>query len=241
MKKRSVRSPALWTCVCLFCYSVDREMLLVGTITYETTSFTPMSCVSMLQDKMDTSMNSSARSVRRSTDVFRKLKQLDYLTSYSIALATTRCEIPRFAADGLWSGGSVVLPSRHAAATPRSGEHSSQGYFAEELAECLHVEVQDALYHLVEQRRIARQQCTAVSLCSSDPVRRRRQLLTRSVQTVRTWWMRRDWRFSGRTKSAILLFYRQTNSSVGQRTGISQTGAWRGSSTGEFLIWTRIP
>ena len=59
-------------------------------------------------------------------------------------------------------------------------QHSPQGYFAEELADCLHVEVQDALYHLVEQRRIARQLVSGLYLyTSSDPVRRRRQLLAR--------------------------------------------------------------
>ena len=88
--------------------------------------------------------------------VFRKLKQLASLTSYSHrARFYTLRQIARFDADGLWSHEGVWF-SRHGTllATAEAWvQQSPQGYFAEELAECLHVEVQDALYHLVEQRR----------------------------------------------------------------------------------------
>lgn len=79
-----------------------------------------------------------------------------------------------------------------------------------ELAECLHVEVQDALYHLVEQRRIARQLVSRLFLYSSnDPVRRRRQLLARrSIQTVPTLVDASRLEISpDELKAAILLFY----------------------------------
>lgn len=116
--------------------------------------------------------------------VFRKLKALDYLTSYSHrgGYYTLR-EIARFDADGLWSH-STVWFSLHGTVLA-TAEHfvnrSPQGLFAEELSHSLHVGVQDALRHLVEQQRIARQSVAGLYLyTSTDPATRRRQLLMRS-------------------------------------------------------------
>jgi len=145
--------------------------------------------------------------------VFRKLKQLDYLTSYSHrARYYTLRPIARFDPDGLWSHEGVRF-SRHGTllATAEAWvQHSPQGYFAEELAEGLHVEVQDALYHLVEQRRIVRQLVSGLYLyTSNDPIRRRRQLLARrSIQTVPTLGDASRLEVSpDELKAAILLFY----------------------------------
>src|SRR6266567_2488076 len=61
---------------------------------------------------------------------------------------------------------------------------ASQGYFANELQQLLHVEVKDALLQLVEQERIARQQVTGLFLyCSPDATVRRRQLLARQARS----------------------------------------------------------
>jgi hypothetical protein len=145
--------------------------------------------------------------------VFRKLKQLDSLTSYSHrARYYTLRQVARFDADGLWSQEAVWF-SRHGTllATAEAWvEHSPQGYFAEELAECLHVEVQDTLYHLVKQRRLSRQIVSGLYLyTSNDPVIRRRQLLARrSVQTVPTLVDVSRLEISpDELKAAILLFY----------------------------------
>jgi hypothetical protein len=123
--------------------------------------------------------------------VFRKLKLLDYLTSYShrgryYALR----EVARFDADGLWSHNSVWF-SRYGtllATAEAFVNHSRGGYFAEELARALSVEVQDALHQLVLERRLARQTVTGLYLYTSlDPTTRQRQLLTRkSTQAVPT-------------------------------------------------------
>ena len=120
--------------------------------------------------------------------VFRKLKALDYLTSYSHrgSYYTLR-EIARFDPDGLWSH-SAVWFSLHGTVLA-TAEHfvnrSPQGLFAEELSHSLHVGVHDALRHLVEQQRIARQSVAGLYLyTSTDPTSRRRQLLMRSVQTL---------------------------------------------------------
>jgi hypothetical protein len=123
--------------------------------------------------------------------VFRKLKPLDYLTSYShrgryYALR----EVARFDAGGLWSHHAVWF-SRYGtllATAEAFVNHSPGGYFAEELARALSVEVHDALHQLVRERRLARQTVTGLYLYTSlDPTTRQRQLLTRqSAQAVPT-------------------------------------------------------
>jgi hypothetical protein len=115
--------------------------------------------------------------------VFRKLKELDYLTSYSHCGGHyTLREIAQFDADGLWSCQSVWF-SRYGTllATAEAFVHrSTQGYFAEELARSLHVEVQDALLELVQRRRIVRQQVSSRYLYASvDAATRHQQLLRR--------------------------------------------------------------
>ena len=119
------------------------------------------------------------------TTVFRKLKELSYFSSYSHrGRYYTLAEIPQFDPHGLWSfqsvwfsrWGTLVLSAETLV------NRASQGYFANELQQLLHVEVKDALLHLVEQERIARQLVTGLFLyCSSDPSVRRRQLLARQA------------------------------------------------------------
>jgi hypothetical protein len=123
--------------------------------------------------------------------VFRKLKELDSLTSYShrgryYALR----ESVHFDADGLWSHEEVWF-SRHGTlrATAEAFVNSSpDGYFAEELAQTLHVETQDVLRHLAERNRVARELISGMYLyISTDPLARRRQrLLRRGAQAVPT-------------------------------------------------------
>jgi hypothetical protein len=123
--------------------------------------------------------------------VFRKLKLLDYLTSYSHrGRYYTLREIARFGADGLWSHHSVWFSRQGPLLAPAEAlvNHSSQGYFAAELAQALHVEVHDALRQLVEQHRISRQPLAGLYLYTSlDTASRQRQLLRRrSVQALPT-------------------------------------------------------
>src|SRR3984893_14831943 len=79
--------------------------------------------------------------------VFRKLRELDYLTSYSHrGRFYTLREIARFRADGLWSRDPACF-SRYGTllATAEAFIHqSAAGMFAEELTHALQVEVQDA-------------------------------------------------------------------------------------------------
>src|SRR6516164_4243924 len=87
-----------------------------------------------------------------SLTVFRKLKLLDYLSSYThrgryYALR----ESVRFDHAGLWSYDAVWF-SRHGtlvATIEHFVNRSLQGRFADELADALHAEVQDPLRDLV--------------------------------------------------------------------------------------------
>ncbi len=119
------------------------------------------------------------------TTVFRKLKELSYLSSYSHrGRYYTLREIPVFDPQGLWSFQDVWF-SRwgNLITTLEALVHGApQGYFAHELQQILHVEVKDALLQLVEQRRLARQPVTGLFLyASQDAALRRRQVLARQA------------------------------------------------------------
>ena len=145
--------------------------------------------------------------------VFRKLKQLDYLTSYSHGgrFYTLR-EITRFGADGLWSCHPAWF-SRYGTllATAEAFIRSSAaGYFAEELSEILHVGTQDALRQLVQQNRIARELISGLFLYTAiDPATRQRQrLIRRSSRSVPTVVDASRLEVSpDEMKAAIILFY----------------------------------
>jgi hypothetical protein len=143
--------------------------------------------------------------------VFRKLKPLDYLTSYSHrGRYYTLRDIARFDDNGLWSQAEAWF-SRFGTLLATAEEfvnRSPRGYFADELAPVLHVEVQDALHQLTQQRRVARQIVSARYLYTAvDPSVQRRQLLARrTVESLPT-----DASVlevaPEEAKAAILLFY----------------------------------
>jgi hypothetical protein len=115
--------------------------------------------------------------------VFRKLAPLDYLTSYSHrGRYYTLREFADFDDHGLWSHAGVWF-SRFGtlvATAETFVNHSPRGYFAEELARSLHVDVQDALHQLAHQRRVSRQIVSGLYLYTAvDPALQRQQLLTR--------------------------------------------------------------
>jgi hypothetical protein len=145
--------------------------------------------------------------------VFRKLKELDYLTSYSHGgrFYTLR-EIARFGADGLWSCAPAWFSRYGTLLTTAEAfiRSSVAGYFAEELSAILHVGAQDVLRHLVQQKRIARELISGLFLYTSiDPAIRQRQSLTRrSSQSVPTVVDAARLEVSpDEMKAAIILFY----------------------------------
>src|SRR6266478_9230315 len=94
-----------------------------------------------------------------SLTVFRKLKQLHYLSSYTHRGSFyTLPGIARFDAQGLWSFQDVWFSCHGtllATAEAFVGQ-SPRGYFAEELAAALHTEVQDPLRILVQRHLLHR-------------------------------------------------------------------------------------
>ena len=121
--------------------------------------------------------------------VFRKLKQLGYLVSYTHrGRFYTLPEIAHFDDRGLWSHEGVWF-SRHGTllATVEVFVHQSpQGYYAHELADALHVEVQQPLRQLVAQQRLARSEVEGQFLYTAvEPGPRRQQTSARrSAQAV---------------------------------------------------------
>ena len=149
--------------------------------------------------------------------VFRKLKPLDYLTSYSQrGRYYTLREIARFDDNGLWSLESVWFSrcGTLLATAEALVNHCPGGYFADELARALHVEVQDALHQLAQQRRVSRQIVSGLYLYTAiDGSIRKGQLLTRrNVEALPTVVDSSVLEVSEQElKTAILLFYSLLN------------------------------
>jgi hypothetical protein len=117
--------------------------------------------------------------------VFRRLKELGYLASYSHrGKYYTLCEIPRFDEYGLWSHSSVWF-SQHGnliETLKELVEQSTAGYTAQELGSIVHVEVRQALLKLLHQERIGRERfCGVYVYLSQDKDRQRSQGLLRKA------------------------------------------------------------
>ncbi|HTS59157.1 MAG TPA: hypothetical protein VMH03_16550 [Terriglobales bacterium] len=146
--------------------------------------------------------------------VFRKLKPLDYLTSYSHrGRYYTLREIARFDALGLWSPQESIWFSRFGtllATAEALVNRGPRGYFADELARALHVEVQDALHQLAQQHRVSRQIISGRYLYTSvERSIQQGQILTRrNVEALPTVVDASVLEVSEQElKAAILLFY----------------------------------
>jgi len=99
--------------------------------------------------------------------VFRKLKPLDYLTSYSHrGRYYTLREIALFDEKGLWSHATAWFSQFGTLLSTAESfvNRSPRGYFADELARAVHVDVQDALHQLAQQRRVTRQIVSGIYL-----------------------------------------------------------------------------
>ena len=145
--------------------------------------------------------------------VFRKLKTLDYLASYTHrGRFYTLPDIARFDDRGLWSHEAVWF-SRYGTLLSTVEAFvlaSPNGYYAHELADALHAEVQEPLRHLVQQERLSRAEVDAQYLyTASEPRARRNQTLARrSAQAVPLAVHSASLEVSpDELKAAILLFY----------------------------------
>src|SRR5436309_1287365 len=179
------------------------------------TSFDPHRLRTYLQRHTIADLPALKHALGTSADltVFRKLKPLGYLSSYThrgrfYALRT----MTRFDEDGLWSHEAVWF-SRHgtlmatleAWITP-----AAQGWFADELADRLHVDVQDPLHDLVRQRRLRRVDLAGHFLYTAADARRAKAQ-TRARRTAQAVPLVADVTALAvspdELKAAILLFY----------------------------------
>lgn len=115
--------------------------------------------------------------------VFRKLKTLNYLTSYTHrGRFYTLPDIAHFDDHGLWSHEAVWF-SRYGtllATVEAFVRASPDGYYAPELADTLHAEVQEPLRHLVQRDRLSRTEVEGHYLYTAiEPAVRRNQTLAR--------------------------------------------------------------
>jgi hypothetical protein len=145
--------------------------------------------------------------------VFRKLKLLDYLSSYTHrGRYYTLRETARFDDAGLWSHDAVWF-SRHGTLVTTIEafvNRSPRGCFADELADTLQAEVQDPLHDLVRAERLRRSEVSGRYLYTSADSRQARQQL-RTRQTAQAVPLLADVSAlqvsPEELKAAILLFY----------------------------------
>src|ERR1022692_395795 len=121
--------------------------------------------------------------------VFRKLKHLEYLSSYTHRGSYyTLNEVAHFDDAGLWSHEAVWFSRYGTLLTTVETfvNRSGQGFFASDLADTLHVEVHDALHQLVQQARLQRTEVNGVYLYTAidSPAHRRQFLMRRTAQSV---------------------------------------------------------
>lgn len=118
--------------------------------------------------------------------VFRKLKEIGYLTSYSHRGAYyTLDDVAAFDVYGLWSHQAVWF-SHHGTLVATSlafVEAAEAGYFVDELDNLVHVATKDALRKLVREHRLTRELIGGRYLyCASNPARSHQQYMARGVR-----------------------------------------------------------
>jgi hypothetical protein len=145
--------------------------------------------------------------------VFRKLRQLGYLASYThrgrfYALS----EFVGFDDRGLWSHDSVWF-SRYGTLLATAEAFvlaSSRGLYAHELADAVHAEVQEPLHRLVRLQRLSRTEMGGQFLytAAESDVRRNQTLSRRTTQAVPLAIQSGALQVSpDELKAAIILFY----------------------------------
>ncbi len=168
------------------CYSSDHEVWFSRNYNImRPLSFRPDALRTLLLRNKIATLDELKQTLGTPVDVtvFRKLKPLDYLTSYSHrGRYYTLREIARFDDRGLWSQEEVWF-SRFGtllATAEAFVDRSLRGCFADELLPQLHVEVQDALHQLHMQGRVSRQIVSGRYLyTATNPSVQKRQLLAR--------------------------------------------------------------
>jgi hypothetical protein len=139
----------------------------------------------LLRSRIVATIDDLKRALGTSVDmtVFRKLREIPYVTSYSHrGRFYALLESARFDELGLWTHhdarfsrfGSLVDTAEHFVL------RAERGYFAPELSDLLAVETRDALLHLVQSRRLSREVLAHLYLyCAPDKKTRKAQVAAR--------------------------------------------------------------
>ena len=120
--------------------------------------------------------------------VYRKLKTLGYLSSYSHrGKYYTLKDIPEFDHLGLWSYHSVWF-SQYGNLNETTYEfvqNATAGLSSNELQDILHVEVKQSLLKLFQEKRVDREKYSGRYIyLSVDPVKRKQQITTRKNSEI---------------------------------------------------------
>jgi hypothetical protein len=147
-----------------------------------TERFSAASIVRLLEGVRVATMDGLKEALGTGVDmtVFRKLRTLDYLSSYSHGGRYYTLQAgAEFDARGLWTYGGVHF-SRFGSlldTVEAFVNRADRGYLASELTDELQVQTKEPLLKLVRLRRLSREQISgAYVYCSSEPARRREQL-----------------------------------------------------------------
>lgn len=149
------------------------------------TSFHSESLVSLLKRRKMATLEEMKEALGTRVDMtlFRKLREIDYLASYShrgkyYVLKEAAC----FDERGLWTLRDIHF-SRFGSLVETACEfilRSEKGFFSPELFRDLQVQVHEPLLQLVRTGRVVREEVSGLYLyVSPDPARRRRQILLR--------------------------------------------------------------
>ena len=115
--------------------------------------------------------------------VFRKLKQLNYITSYSHrGRYYSLKDIAEFDEDGLWKYRSICFSNHGTLMNTAAAfvESSDAGFYADELEGRLFVEVRETLARLFKKGRLSREKLLRKYLyCCADPDEKKKQVTLR--------------------------------------------------------------
>ncbi|MCP4751351.1 MAG: hypothetical protein GY866_10685 [Proteobacteria bacterium] len=160
---------------------------------------------------MDLDEVKNALNTRSTMSVFRKLKRMSYLTSYSHrGKYYTLRDIAEFDEKGLWFHHSVRFSEFGTLLDTAEVfvDISEIGYTARELGEELKVDVQETLLRLFKKGKVSREKATGVYvyLSADSAVKERQFLLRRKIESVPAEGLSLD-ALNQELKAGIVLFF----------------------------------
>ena len=155
----------------------------------------------------------SALGTQAPITVFRKLREIGYLTSYSHGgRYYTLTSIPRFNQQGLWSFNKVGFSQYGTLLNTLVNfiDSGEEGFFSEELKALLNVHVSPSLLKLFKQDKVSRVKYLGRYLyCAGESSKQKLQVASRQASNAshgtRAIVMGSDW-VSDEIKAAIILF-----------------------------------